>query len=214
VRARRLWLSLEFLGLFGVLPWLYRLGWIPLPVLPALWLVATGCLLVLLASPGFDRRRLWRGDGPGGGVWPALKPVLLAAPLLVALAALVEPTEMLRMPTERPLLWATVLLLYPVLSVYPQGVVYRAFLFHRYRELLPGRWSPILASAVGFSFVHVVFDNWLAPTLTLGGGVLFAWTYDRTRSLLLSAIQHALCGCLLFTLGLGRYFYKGLIGLS
>ena len=137
----------------------------------------------------------------------------LSLPLLAALTAVLRPGELLRVPLERPLLWAAILVLYPVLSVYPQGIVYRAFLFHRYRELFPGRWPMILASAVAFSFVHVVFDNALAPALTLGGGVLFAWTYERTRSLLVAAIQHAAFGCLVFTLGLGEFFYKGLIGL-
>ena len=211
--SHRLRLALEYLALFGGLPWLYRSGAVPAPVLPALWLVAGGCLWALLASPGFDRRRLWNHGRLGRRSARALLPVALATPLLAALAAILRPGELLRIPLERPLLWAAILVLYPVLSVYPQGIVYRAFLFHRYRALFPGRWPMILASAVAFSFVHVVFDNALAPALTLGGGILFAWTYDRTRSLLLAAIQHAAFGCLIFTLGLGEYFYKGLIGL-
>jgi membrane protease YdiL (CAAX protease family) len=57
----------------------------------------------------------------------------------------------------------------------------------------------------------VLFRNWIAPTLGFAGGVLFAWTYERTRSSLVAAIQHAACGCWLFTTGLGWYFYHGAV---
>ncbi len=211
---RRLLLLLEFLVLFGLLPLAYRLGAVPLPILPALWLVAAGCLVALLVSPGFERRRLWDARDLGRRLRRAVVPFALAAPPLVALALVVEPGESFRLVAARPLLWLAVVVLYPVLSVYPQGVIYRAFLFHRYRALLPGRRARILASAVAFSFVHVVFDNWLAPALTLGGGLLFAWTYERTGSSLVAAVQHALFGCWVFTVGLGPYFYRGLLGLS
>jgi membrane protease YdiL (CAAX protease family) len=47
--------------------------------------------------------------------------------------------------------------------------------------------------------------------MTLVGGLLFAHTYWKTRSLLVSAIEHALYGCLLYTIGLGRFFYHGAV---
>ena len=59
--------------------------------------------------------------------------------------------------------------------------------------------------------MHVVFENWIAPTFTLVGGLLFAWTYDRSETALPAAVQHALFGCALFTLGLGWYFYAGAV---
>ena len=91
----------------------------------------------------------------------------------------------------------------------PQGIVYRSFIAHRYRPLFHTPRARIAASAVAFAAVHVVFDNWIAPTFSLAGGVLFAWTYERAGSALPAAVQHALFGCLLFTLGLGWYFYAG-----
>ena len=51
--------------------------------------------------------------------------------------------------------------------------------------------------------------NELAVVLTLVGGWLFARTYLRTRSLLATAVEHAAYGCLLFTVGLGRWFVTG-----
>ncbi|MEU4707697.1 hypothetical protein AB0G00_14815 [Nocardia salmonicida] len=40
-------------------------------------------------------------------------------------------------------------------------------------------------------------------------GVLFATRYQRTRSLLTTSVEHALYGILMFTIGLGDFFYHG-----
>ena len=78
-------------------------------------------------------------------------------------------------------------------------------------ERLPirgGSWS-YGSSAGVFALAHLVLGNWQAPVLAWCGGLLFAWTYWRTRSLLLVTLEHGLWGNWLFTLGLGRYFYGG-----
>ncbi len=100
---------------------------------------------------------------------------------------------------------------YPVVSVYPQGLLYRAFFFERYGELFPGKWPMIVASAAAFAFLHIIFRNWLAVALTFAGGLLFASRYAETGSLAVSGFEHALYGCWLFTVGLGRHFYHGTI---
>jgi hypothetical protein len=41
------------------------------------------------------------------------------------------------------------------------------------------------------------------------GGLLFAVTYHRTASAFAAAVEHALYGCFLITLGLGRFVYSG-----
>jgi uncharacterized protein len=110
---------------------------------------------------------------------------------------------------QHPGLWALVMVAYPILSVYPQGLLYRAFFFERYAPLFPGRWTMIVASAAAFGFLHLIFGNPLAPALGFLGGLLFAARYAATGSLATSCFEHALYGCWLFTLGLGRYFYHG-----
>jgi uncharacterized protein len=101
------------------------------------------------------------------------------------------------------------MVLYPLLSVVPQTLIYRAFLFERYREIFRGQAVLIAASAVSFAWLHIALRNWVAPLLTLPAGLLFAWRYARTHSLAASAFEHALYGCAVFTLGLGAYFYTG-----
>ena len=109
---------------------------------------------------------------------------------------------------HRPGLWAAIMLLYPIVSVYPQGVLHRVFLFHRYGELFPKPRMKIVASALAFCWMHIIFHNWVALAVTLPGGLLFAWTYQRTRSAMLTAIEHSLYGCWAVTIGLGQFLYR------
>jgi len=212
VGASRAALVAEYALVFLVLPPAYALGGVPLPVIPALWLLAGACLAWLLRARDFDSRRLWDTRGLADRAGWVLLPLLVAAPLLLLFTVLYAPERLFAFVRRRPAVWALVMVLYPLLSAYPQGIVYRSFVFHRYRRLFPGRWARIAASAVAFSAVHVVFQNWVAPSLSLVGGVLFAWTYERTGSALVATLQHALFGCFLFTVGLGWYFYAGSVG--
>lgn len=67
----------------------------------------------------------------------------------------------------------------------------------------------VAASAVTFAYAHCLYLNPIAPTLSLLGGVIFALTYLRTKSLATVTIEHGLYGDFLFFIGLGMYFYGG-----
>lgn len=120
--------------------------------------------------------------------------------------------QLFDLPRTQPRLWLGILAFYPLFSVYPQELVYRALFFARYRPLFSSARATAAASAAAFGFVHIVFQNWPAVLLTLLGGWLFADTYARTYSLRLVWLEHALYGGLMFTVGLGRYFYHGSVG--
>jgi hypothetical protein len=83
-----------------------------------------------------------------------------------ALVLRLAPELFLNFPRSNPLLWSLVMVLYPVLSVYPQGIIYRAFLFGRYRDLFGSGYAMVLASAIWFAYVHIVFRNPLALGLS------------------------------------------------
>ncbi len=210
-RHQRLFLLLEYVILFFGIPVAYALDWVRLPLFPTLWVLSAGCLIWLLRSREFPKSRLWNPSALSGRWIAVVFPALLGAPILLAATWLVAPERMFGFVRERPGMWALVMLLYPILSVCPQGIVYRAFVFHRYRRLFPTKAARIAASAVAFSAVHVIFENWIAPALTLAGGALFAWTYERSGSETPAALQHALFGCTVFTVGLGWYFYAGAV---
>lgn len=48
----------------------------------------------------------------------------------------------------------------------------------------------------------------LSLLLTIPGGYLLSATYSKTKSLLVTGIEHAIYGNLVFTVGLGFYFYN------
>jgi uncharacterized protein len=127
---------------------------------------------------------------------------------LLLLVVLVRPQGLFQLPRTRTGLWLIIMVAYPLLSAYPQELIFRTFLFHRYRRLLPAR-ALLVVSAVAFGYAHIVLHNWPSVLLSTIGGVLFASTYARSRSTLLAAIEHAICGCFVFTVGLGGLFYAG-----
>jgi hypothetical protein len=65
----------------------------------------------------------------------------------------------------------------------------------------------VVASALAFGFVHIIFGNWLSVGLSAIGGVLFALTYQQSGSLVLTCIEHALFGDFIFTIGIGQFFF-------
>ena len=147
------------------------------------------------------------------GIWPQLVPVLLRDTILLILLGLAvrifAPEFLFSLVRRQPLFWALIMLLYPLLSVCPQEFLYRTFFFQRYQPLFGSGRGMLAASSLAFSFVHIIFGNWLAVGLCCLGGLLFSLTYQRSGSLLLASIDHALFGNFIFTIGLGQFFHHG-----
>ncbi len=121
---------------------------------------------------------------------------------------LYRPQAFLAFPRQQFGFWLALMILYPLLSVIPQELIYRAMFFHRLHRLSPALavgWLIVLNGLI-FSFSHLLFRNQYAVLLTIPGGMLFAGTFRRTRSLLCCCVEHALWGDFLFTIGLGAYF--------
>jgi uncharacterized protein len=120
---------------------------------------------------------------------------------------LFAPEMLFSLIKRAPALRLAVVTLYPVFSVYPQELLYRAFFFLRYKPLFGDGTGMIAASAAVFGFAHIIFGNWVAIAMTASGGVLFGCTYRKTGSLVLTCLEHALFGDLIFTVGIGQFFY-------
>ena len=202
----RVYLALELTAIFIGIPLLFVFRILPGYPLVLLMLVALAACAYLKREETFPTGWLLNGEGARRH-WRqvALRSLVLAA-ALGALVVVWMPGRLFDCLRQTPLLWAALMVLYPVLSVYPQELVYRAFFFHRYEALFAGPRSMMLASATVFAFAHVVMGNWLSVVLSAAGGLLFAQTYQKSRSLLLTSLEHALFGNFIFTIGLGQFF--------
>ena len=202
-------LWIEFLVLFGLVPLLYSVGYVPLPKIPVLFVFFLCCLLYLVKSSNFKTAALFDGLKDNLDCLRTIALRALAVTLLsIAAVLIIDPSLLFGFPRTRPLLWLLVMLLYPLLSAYPQELIYRPFLFHRYQAIMPTPALLTTASVLAFSFLHVIFGNWVAVALTLPAGYAFTRTYRKTGSLLLASVEHAAYGCIVFTTGLGHFFYN------
>jgi membrane protease YdiL (CAAX protease family) len=174
-------LAAEFLLVFCALPLAASVPELRIPHLPLLLAVAAACTIALARDRTFERTRLWNGAGAARAAADVGRRAFAALVAVVAIA-------------------------YPLVSAYPQEIVYRAFLLHRYRPIFGDGRLAVAASAIAFAFLHVVYRNWTALLLTLPAGALLAVTYRRTGSLAAATLEHAAYGILVFTFGLGRFF--------
>jgi uncharacterized protein len=207
-------LWVEFLLLFVGMPLGYRFSPRPIPALPVLWVAALYCWWQLRRDPTFSRVLLWNPEPAVRQLPSILICFVVVAGLVWIGVRMIAPEILFSFVRTRPVFWALVMVLYPVLSVYSQGIIYRSFLMHRYTPIFSSGVEMIIVSAAAFAFMHIIFRNPLAVALTFAGGILFAWRYSATGSLFTSSLEHAFYGCWLFTVGLGQYFYHGRIALK
>lgn len=191
-------------------------------------LIASAMLLGiwLAIDPSYPARQLWN--------WPAFRKdarrifglfainavaMLAAAYVLSKLTPLMtlgregeEVDAFLRLPREAPIILVFIAIGYPWLSAYPQEITHRAFFFHRYRRIVPDIRVLFVLNVLAFTWLHAPFWHWMAFVATLPGGILFAWTYLRTKSTLAAGMEHALYGWWLFFTGMGWFVFAGGVG--
>ena len=201
----------EILILYIILPLIIMEDIIPVPLLLILMLMGLTVFFYLFFDPSFERVNLinWR-EGK-----KELRSIFLffpvAAIIMVALIWIMDPDKLFQLARFNPWLLLMISIFYPVFSVIPQGLAYRAFFFHRYGNIFGGRIPGIIASALFFSYAHILYKNWLVLGLTFIAGLIFAWRYQKSKSLLISIIEHSLYGVWLFACGLGYFFVSSFV---
>ena len=127
------------------------------------------------------------------------------------------PEYFLSLPKYYAPLWLLVMVFYPLISVTTQELFYRVLYFHRYASAFGNaKWLAIAVNAAFFAMMHgILFAyrstpfHWEAVAISFAGGLIFARRFAATRSFLAVALEHALYGDLIFTIGLGRFFFTG-----
>ena len=213
--SRKICLGLQCLLLFVGVPAVYASGRvaIPISIIPLLLLITSGCWCVLRWRYQISLAALLRRSAPAAEWRRILLTCAIVAPCLIGLLWAIKPELLLALPLKQTRLWLLIMIAYPLVSVLPQELIYRVFFFERYRPIFGQGLAMTAASAAMFGWGHIVFHNWLAVLLTLPGGWLFATTFRRTGSLRVVAIEHALYGCAIFTIGYGSFFYEGTLRL-
>lgn len=206
-------LLLEFTFLFILIPIAFY--FLRHDVAPYLLLclatVLVWCLMMLISDPRFKRFRLWNVEKLKEFLPKVLKTFALAAAFITLLSWYFTPEWLFNLPLQQTLMWLALLVLYPLLSAWPQEIIFRTYMFHRYKKVFKSKYLRAWLSAGCFALAHLMFANWIAVLGSFIAGLVFAYTYIHSRSTLLVALEHSLWGCWLFTAGLGIHFDSGMI---
>ena len=216
VSWRRVQLWSEFVGLFVGVPLLMAayfdrvLAWGALgsfSLIATIWVLAGLAATLLAVTPGFTFRRIF--NGAVFAEWRLIVGMAaLSAAVCVGFVLLLLPGRLLELPLERTVLWLIIVIAYPILSAFPQEVIYRSLFFERYGSLFPSMPAAIAANGAAFGLGHLFFMNPVTVGMTALGGALIGWAYlARGRSLMLAWVLHSLAGQIIFTSGIGIFFF-------
>jgi membrane protease YdiL (CAAX protease family) len=210
VRRLRLIVELALIFIGAPLIMTYAVHGIRLPLFLALPPVLGGLILYLLWDDSFRvTRELSRGFALSE-LGSMLAIFLIVGSAVALFVGQQLPDMFLGMPRYRPRLWLAILIFYPLMSVLAQELVYRTFFFHRYGPLFGDRrWLAVMTNGAVFGFGHILFMNWVAVVGAFALGTLLAYRYERTRSYWAVCLEHTLYGWLIFTVGLGTFFFTG-----
>lgn len=107
---------------------------------------------------------------------------------------------------QKPEKFIIFLLVYPLVSVIPQEIIYRVYFFYRYKGIFGDTNALAMFNAVLFGYLHFIYDNYLAVVGATLIGIVFVFNYLKTKSLISVSIEHYAYGIMIFTIGLGKFF--------
>jgi membrane protease YdiL (CAAX protease family) len=200
----------EIIAIYIGLPLLYWFDYIPLHKAIPLFLVFLVYLLILVNDKNFNRKIFWLNSFKN---WtPIFIRVMVFFVLSVIAVIIFMPENLFIVPRTNPLLFMLIFIFYPVWSAYPQELIYRAYFYYRFSSIFKNERLSIIINALLFSFSHIIFNNWIAIVLTFFGSLLFSYVYKKSNSLMVTFIEHALYGNIIFIVGLGKFFYLPING--
>ena len=133
--------------------------------------------------------------------------IVLSSLLLFISVIVFIPDKLLNLPRNNIAIWVRICIFYPIFSAYSQEIIFRTFLFRRYRKLFSRPAYFILASGICFGFAHILYFNWISVGLSMVLGFYLSSIYLKTKSVLFTTLIHSILGNFVFTIGLGEYFW-------
>lgn len=138
--------------------------------------------------------------------------IILAACLILFLAVLIfTPDKLFNLPRNNIKVWLSICVYYPILSAYSQEIVFRTFLFRRYKQLFTKPMYFILASGICFGFAHILYFSFVSVGLSMLLGFYLSSIYLKTKSVLFTTLIHSILGIFVFSIGLGEYFWLEMV---
>lgn len=207
------YLIFEILVLFFLLPVLF----IPLAKDNSIFLMFTLCIIallcihVLIKSKLHTLKKFLFTQGLNKSTKILVIRALILAPLLIMTLIVLNSGILFYHPKENLTVWFSLWLIYPLFSALPQEVIYRTFIFKRYKSLLPNINQRVILSCLAFGFLHIVFRNWQAVVLSILASIIFCNTYVKSKSVFLVTLEHSCFGLIAYTTGIGYYFDSSLI---
>jgi uncharacterized protein len=197
---------LELTILYIFLPLLFLLYNFHFPVMLILFPMGIAIYFFLRHDKTFDNSLFNYWQQGKKQIKPVLKLFVISALVMLVIILIVNPSYLFYLIRKKPLFLLVISIFYPVFSVIPQALAYRALFFHRYAHLFPGKWFQIIVSALLFSFGHILYKNYLVLVLTFIGGIIYSYHYLKSKSLIFSILEHSAYGIWLFASGLGMFF--------
>lgn len=204
------WIMIEFIALCLSVPSVIIIFGLGAYMFAFLWIAFIYCLIIyrLKYFPGW--KTIWKFDA---FTKHNLKLIffrwIVASIGIFLFTWCYEPERLFYIPKNKPELIPVLIFAYTLISALPQEFIFCSFFFERFQNIFKTPVAKIIASAIVFAYAHILFINWIAPIFSFFGGIIFAHTYYKTRSLALITLEHGLYGNSLFIIGLGWYFYSG-----
>jgi len=199
-------LIIELILLFVLFPIFLAYYKMKIPLMLVLVFFGILIFLFLRFDTSFDKKQFanWKSGKH------ILKEVFLiftaAAIIMIVLIYLIDSSRLFFLAKKIPWLLVLISIFYPLFSVLPQTLIYRLFFFHRYDSLFKNETLKIILSGLFFSLGHLLYKNVLVLGLAFIAGIIFAYHFNKSKSLTLSFFEHSLYGVWLFTSGLGYFF--------
>jgi len=164
-------------------------------------------IILLRRTSDFHWRELFRCQIPRRVLYRNAVIIVICALMLLGYVYFFDRENLFNLPRANIWIYLALCLFYPVFSAFGQEIIYRTFLGRRYSRFFTKGWHFVLASAITFSFMHIVYYDPVSMILTFIGGLYFAWNYQLTRSVLFTSVLHGIFGIMIFGVGMGQYFW-------
>lgn len=204
-------LVIELIILFLLIPGIIAFDLLGIHLLLILTIIGVLVFLFLRFDPEFDNKQFWNWKKGK----PYLKRILIvftvSATVMVGLICIIDKSKVFYLALNIPWLLLIISVFYPIFSVLPQSLIYRSFFFHRYKTLFKKDWIKIILSGFFFSLGHSLYKNLMVLGLAFIAGIIYAYHYNKTKSLAVNWLEHSIYGIWLFASGLGTFFVSSFV---